>query len=145
MSQSISANELPRVLRLAIVTKTFSDFSTAGLTNDLEILSLPAGGVIRDCYARVTTGFSGGTIATYTISAGIAGSVLKYMIANSAAAAASLIANGTKGTALTTIQTNVESFTAATSIRAYATSTVDTLNHATQGSITFYIAYHDIT
>jgi hypothetical protein len=123
------------------VTKSYSDFSAAGLTKDIEILSLPAGAKIVDVYARVTTVFSGGAIATYTISVGTTG--IEYMIANDVLSApVALIAAGTKGANLTTVgKSNVESFAGVTSIRAYATSTVDTLNNATQGSITFYIEY----
>lgn len=126
------------------ITKLYTHFSDTDMANDIEIFSLPIGAVLVDVFARVTTAFSGGTIATYTISVGIAGTLNKYMLANSVASTGDLTASGTKGTALTTPgQTNVESFTGATSIRAEAITTVDNLNSATQGSIDFYLVYLD--
>lgn len=127
------------------VTKTYTDFSDTDTQKDIEIFSLPTGTAIVDVFSRVTTAFSGGAISAYTISVGIAGTLTKYQIANDAMAAAAYTAVGTKGTGLTTAgATNVESFTAATSIRADANSTTANLNAATQGSIDIYIIYLDI-
>lgn len=113
------------------VTKTFSDLSAASLTNDIEVLSLPAKGVIHAVEIVPTTAFTGGLIATYTISVGIAGNFTKYRGAT----------NVFTGFTLPTPAANIgmESTTVATSIRAQAISTVGLLNAATQGSADIYL------
>ena len=61
---------IPRWLKFTV---TYSDLAIAGLTNDVEIYSLPANAYISSCQIVPTTLFSGGTIATYTISVGKTG------------------------------------------------------------------------
>jgi len=130
------------------VTKEFdyADFATAATTNDIEIFSLPAKASLVDIYAEVTQVFAGGGITAYTISVGIAGSLTKYMLANDVLTATTLHEDNTKkGAALTTAgNSNVESASASTSIRAQATSTTANLDQAATGRITFYITYRDI-
>jgi len=130
------------------VTKAFdeTDFAAAALTNDIEIFSLPAKASLVDIYAEVTQRFLGGSISSYTISVGISGSLTKYMLANDCYTATTMHEDSTKkGTALTTTgNSNVESSSAATSIRAQATSVGDNLDQATGGTIKFYITYRDI-
>lgn len=124
-----------RVMRAVKVTKTFTDFATAGLTNDIEIFSLPAKGVIHTVVQKHTTAFSGGTIASYTTSVGIAGNFTKYSGAFDVFQA---VGNTTfKFDELP----NMENFGAATSIRALATATGDNLDQAAAGSVDFYILY----
>lgn len=124
-----------RVGRWAKFTKTFSDFSTAGLTNDVEVLSLPARGVIQKVVIKHTTAFSGGTIASYTVSVGISGNFTKY-----AAAFDVFQATGDTTFGFNNLQ-NMESFGAATSIRAQATATGDDLDQAAAGSVDIYVLY----
>lgn len=113
------------------ITKTFSDFSIAGLTNDIEIFSLPAKGVIHSVQIIPTTAFSGGIIATYTVSVGIAGNLAKYAVAT----------NVFTGFTLPVISAvpGIESSSGATSIRSQAISTVGNLNAATAGSVDIYL------
>lgn len=115
------------------VTKTHSDFSTAGLTNDISIYALPSKGYIHDVKIIPSTAFSGGTISAYTISVGIAGSLTKYAIATN---------TFTGNTTLTTIHTpliGLESTSGATDIRAQAVSVTGLLNAATAGSADIYL------
>lgn len=127
------------------VNVLFSDLATAGLTNNAAVFSLPAYNSIIDVWAEIKTTFTGGSIATYTISVGYT-SGTELMLANDVKTSAILLTSaGVKGTDLTTVgKTNVYSASSATSIRAYAVSTVDTLDNATTGSIDIYIAYRGI-
>jgi hypothetical protein len=59
-------------------TKTFSDFSLGALTNTITLFTLPAGGIIHFNKIKHSVAFSGGSITSYVISMGIAGSETKY-------------------------------------------------------------------
>lgn len=74
------------------VTKTFTDLSFAGTTNDIEVLSLPAGGVIHAIKLKHSAAFTGGAISAYTLSIGINAALTKYMAAGSAFSAPSATA-----------------------------------------------------
>lgn len=124
-----------RVGRWVKVSRSYTDFSAAALTNDIEIFSLPARGVLQKVVIKHTTAFSGGTIAAYTISAGIAGNFTKY-----AAAFDVFQATGDTTFGFNNLQ-NMENFGAATSIRAQATSVGDNLDQAAAGAVDFYILY----
>lgn len=113
------------------ITKAYTAFSTAGLTNDIEIYSLPAKGVIHSSQIVLTTAMSGGTIASYTLSIGISGNLVKYAAATNAFTGFSL--------AQPSVLAGIESTSSATSIRAAAISTVGLLNAATAGSVDFYL------
>jgi hypothetical protein len=128
----ITAGEVSRWIK---ITKTYSDFSTAGLTNDIEIYSLPAKGIIQSCVIKHTTLFTGGLIATYTASVGINGNLVKYAATLNVLQA---VGNTTFGLGAAIVPT-VENFGAATSIRGSVVSTVGLLNAATQGSVDFYL------
>ncbi len=128
----VIAGEVSRWIK---VTKTYTDFATAGLTNDIEIYSLPAKSVIQGCVIKHTTLFSGGTIATYTASVGILGNLVKYAAAFNVLQA---VSNTTFGLG-TAIVPTVEDFGAVKSIRGSVVSTVGLLNAATQGSVDFYL------
>lgn len=121
------------VPRWVKVTKTFTDFSTAGLTNDIEIFSLPAKSIIISAQLVPTTAFTGGLIATYTVSVGKAGALTKYAIATD-------VFTGFPLPSISGISPlGIESTSGATSIRAQAISTVGNLNAATTGSIDIYL------
>lgn len=128
MSYVSSVSTSPKWIK---ITKVYSDFSTAGLTNDIEIYSLPAKGVIHAVQIYAPTLFSGGTIATYTLSVGINGNLVKYNAAANVFTGATLPA--------VTATTGVESMGSVTSIRAAAISTVGLLSAATAGAVSFYL------
>jgi hypothetical protein len=113
------------------VTKTFSDFSAAAVTNNITIYSLPAKGVIHNVQLVPTVAFSGGLIATYTISVGIAGTLAKYAVATNVFTGFSLPA--------ISVLPGIESTSGATDIKAAAISTVGNLNAAVAGSIDIYL------
>lgn len=126
---------LPNSPKWIKITKSFTDFSAAGLTNDIEIFSLPAGGVVHSAIMKHTTAFTGGTIATYTVSVGITGNLVKYGAVFNVKQA---VGSTTFGLG-TSIVPTVEDFGAVTSVRAAATSTVGLLNAASAGSMDFYL------
>lgn len=113
------------------ITKTYSDFSTAGLTNSITIYTLPAGGVIHAVQMNASTKFSGGLIATYTISVGKAGTNAKYAIATNVFTGATL--------PVISVLPAVESIGSTTAITATAISTIGNLNTATAGSVDIWL------
>lgn len=113
------------------VTKLFSDFSTAGLTNSISIYTLPAKGIVHAVQMVINTAFSGGIIATYTISVGISGTLAKYAVATNVFTAAPL--------PVISVLPFIESASATTDIKATAISTVGNLNVAVAGSVDIYI------
>lgn len=115
------------------VNKIFSNFSIAGVTNDISIYTLPIKGYIHDVKIVPTTAFSGGIIATYTISVGIAGSLAKYAIATNT------FTGNTTATAIHAPLVGLESTSGTTDIRAQAISTVGNLNAAVAGSVDIYL------
>ena len=111
----------------------YTDFSTAGLTNNITCYTLIPGEFIHDIKIVPTEDFAGGLIATYTISIGIAGSLLKYSTANNVF---------TGNTTTTTVHTPIagfESLVSSIELKASAISTVGNLNAATNGAITLYL------
>lgn len=115
------------------VTKAYSAFSTAGLTNDISIYTLPIKGYIHDVKIVPTTAFSGGLISAYTVSVGIGGALTKYAIATN---------TFTGNTTVSTIHTplpGLESTSGTTDIRAQAVSVTGLLNAATAGSVDIYL------
>jgi len=119
---------------IKIATKTFTDFSTAGATNTIASgYSLPAKSIVTGCQVIATTLFSGGTVASYTVSVGIGsgGSIAKYAIATNVFTGATLAAPN--------VLPGIESTSAAVSITLTATATVGLLNAATAGSVDIYL------
>ena len=121
----------PSDLKWVKITKTFSDFSTASVTNAITIYSLSSKQLIHSTQIVVTTTFSGGTIATYTISIGTGGNATKYSAATNVFTGASLPAISTSA--------GLESTSGATNILATAISTIGNLSAATQGSVDIYL------
>lgn len=109
----------------------YTDFSAAATTNNVEIYSLAAGSIIHAVIVRTTTPFTGGAISAYTLSVGITGTATKY------SAAADVFA-GTQEDQLASALIP-ESWTAATSIKGFATSTTANLSAATAGAATIYL------
>lgn len=113
------------------ITKLYSDFSAASLTNDIEIFQLVPKGVIHACVINNNTNFTGGLVASSTLSVGISTLLTKYATASSVF--------GGVGLAGTFNNIGSESLTTPTSIRAAMVTTVGLINTLTAGSVTFYI------
>lgn len=114
-------------------TKAYTDLSTAGLTNDIELFQLSAKQMIHQVVIKQSTAFSGGLIATYTASVGIVGNLVKYGAAFDVKQATGATVFGAN------ILQGVENFSTATSIRLVAVSTVGLLNAATAGSVDIWV------
>jgi hypothetical protein len=123
---------LPSSLQWIKITKTYTDFSTAGLTNTISIYTLPAKGVVHGVQLNPSVAFSGGLIATYTISVGITGNNVKYQAATNVFTGASFTVN-------TSALMFVENIGGTTTINATAISTVGNLNAATAGSVDIWL------
>jgi hypothetical protein len=118
------------------ITKTFSDFSTAGLSSTVTIYTLPAKCVILSVMMKHNTAFAGGSIATYTVSVGRTG-VLQDFITNSNVKQAPSSTLSFKP--LTAMIPTVYDFSATTDVVASAISTIGNLNTATAGSLDIYL------
>lgn len=120
------------------VTKAYSDFSAASPTNNIEIFSLPAQGVVHAAIMQHTASFTGGGIVTYTISVGYTGQVINYIAADDVFIAPGAIRmdDGNHGGGSLP---RFVSWASTTSIRAYATSGGANLNAATAGSVSFWL------
>lgn len=117
-------------------TVLYSALATAGVTNNIELFSLPAKTVVEKVIIKTSIAFLGGLIATYTLSVGIAGTLAKYIAAfdvNQAVGATVF------GFSAATVASTPENFSSATSVKVAAISTVGNLDAATQGSVDIYV------
>lgn len=115
------------------ITKSYTDFATAGVTNNITIYTLPIKGYIHDVKIVPTTAMSGGLIATYTMSVGIAGVLAKYALATD------VFTGNVTTVAPHAPIAGLESTSGTTAIKAAAISTVGNLNAAVAGSVDFYL------
>lgn len=121
---------MPTVAHWIKITKAYTDFSTAGLSNTITITTLPARSVVNSTVVNPTVAFTGGLIAGYTVSVGIATTV-DLMPASSIFTtvtnpiASNLASAGTIGSTQ--------------AVTATATSVTGLLNAATAGSVDIYL------
>lgn len=120
----------PNCLKWVKITKTYSDFAIAGLTNNVSIYTLATHEMIHSVIINPTTSFQGGTIATYTISIGIPSPLN---------ATAYLGATSVLGGTITANNPTLSLSLNNNAVSAYAISTIGNLNAATQGSVDFYL------
>lgn len=107
----------------------FTAFQTAALTKTNTLFSLIAGGIVHAVKIKHSASFTGGAIASCTMSVGIAGTVDKY-------ASAFDVFQAVSGTAFELSDAlGSESHTAATNITITATSTVANLAALTTGTV----------
>lgn len=126
---------LPYAPQWIKVTKLYTDFAAASLTNDISIYTLPIKGYIHDVKIVPTTAFSGGVISAATISVGKAGALTKYAIATD-----TFTGNVTLS-AIHTPLVGMESTSGTTDIRAaiVVVGVAQTLNNLTAGSVDIYL------
>ena len=67
--------------RVQKVTLAHTALQTAGLTNNITLLTLAPNELIKSITMKHSTAFAGGLIASYTLSIGIAGNLTKYLTA----------------------------------------------------------------
>jgi hypothetical protein len=126
----------PAVPRWTKITKAATDFTASAGTEDIEVFSLPAKGVIHEVVQKHTTAFSGGSLSALTTSIGISGSFTKY-----AATFDVFQATGDTVFQHTDSTGDMENFGSTTSIRIQAVATDDTLDNVNTGSVDVYILY----
>lgn len=114
-------------------TVAYTDLSTAGVTNNITLFTLPIKGYIHDVKIVPTTAFSGGLIATYTLSVGIAGNLAKY------AAIVDVFTGNITSNLIHTPLAGLESTSGTTAIKVSAISTVANLSSATAGSADIFV------
>lgn len=117
-------------------TVTYTDMSFAGLTNDITLFTLPLKTLIHKVIIKQSTAFAGSTIASYTLSVGIVGTLAKYIAAYDVFAA---VAATTFGVAATTINAQPENFTAGVAIRVAAIAVGANLSAATAGAADIWV------
>lgn len=115
--------------RIAI-TKTFSDVAAAALTNEINLITLPANSQVLTAGAVVNT--PGDSVATLTFSIG-------FLVLNPTAL---MDAQDGLAPAATPYTGNGSTFiNGAVTVTTTFTSTIANLDTMTQGSWTFYISY----
>lgn len=129
-----TASEIRTFATWSAYSFTHTQFQTAGLTNDIEVVSLPLKTVVHAAILRPTTAFAG--TATYTLSVGITGSLAKYIAASDVKAA---VTNTLFYLVGASFVPGPENFGAATSVRIAATSTVQNLDQSSAGAATVYL------
>jgi hypothetical protein len=71
--KSVTLSALPILLKVAKIAITHTQFQTAALTNTITLTTLPAGAIVIGTRLKVSTIFTGGTIANYFLSIGLIG------------------------------------------------------------------------
>ncbi len=112
-----------------------SAFTAAAVTENIELFSLPAKGIIHSVIIKHTTSFTGGGLTGFTLSLGIAGSLAKYATAFDVYQATGATATQASNSL------DVENFSSATSIRLAAEGTNANVNAATAGSVDVYVLW----
>jgi len=118
--------------------KTHTNFQTAGLTNDIELVSAPALTQIDGFAIKHSEAFAGTSITAYTISIGIAGELAKYVPAFDVFQA---IGNQT-GALVAAF--SIENFGAAVSIRAAAIAVGANLDQSTAGKVDLFYKFSQL-
>lgn len=115
-------------------TKTYTDLAAAATTNSITLTTLPARGIVHDCYVNHTVQFAGPGITGYTVTVGISGSLSKYQSSYTVSAAVP-----TSGPFTTiSIARVMESGFATTDILLTGGAPVN-LDNATAGSVDVYL------
>lgn len=127
-------NSVPRWVK---VTKTFTDFSTAGTGKTLTVYTLPTGGVLHAIKAKATAAFAGGAITTYTISGGQTGNTTAILGSFNVHTVPAFSANSLTNASLCYQELYPGGGDGV--ITATAISTGANLNAATTGSIDFFL------
>jgi len=74
--QNPASLAVPRWIQTSAQATAFT--ATPGTTEDIEIFSLPAGGIIHGVKIKHPIAFSGGGASSFTVSVGIVGNLTKY-------------------------------------------------------------------
>lgn len=135
MSDTLFENRIPQAPKWIKVTKSYTNFATAALINDISIYTLTAKQYIHDIKIVPTTAFSGGVVSSATMSVGITGALTKYAIATN------IFTGNTTTNLVHAPLAGLESTSGSTDIRGsiVIVGVAMTLNDLTAGSVDFYL------
>ena len=134
MTLSMASDALLTMSAWTKYTVTAAQLAAASLTNDIELFQLPAKGVIHKVIVKHTTAFAG--TLTYNLSVGVSGNLTKFVGLFDVKQVVSGLLFALGGTS---VNLSPENFSAATSVRVSAVSTVNFLSQATQGAADVYV------
>ena len=112
---------------------TYDEFSTAGLTNDVEITSLAAKGIVEQAVIKSTTLFAGSGITDLSASLGVTGSLDLYLPSYD------LLAAVGDTNFQQAIVDQLHNFGSATSIRIQLTAVGANLDQLSAGGVDVYL------
>ena len=119
----------PSFARWTKYTIAATDFTAAAATEDIEIFTLPIRGTIHRVVLKHSVAFSGGSLASMTVSVGVTGSLSKYAVPFDVFQAPSDTTFGFNNLP------GMENFGATFSVRAEAIAGGDTLDNVSTGSL----------
>lgn len=120
----------PRWVKYTVLAAAFT---AASATEDVELFSLVAGGIIQGVKIKHITPFTGGTLSAFTLSVGIVGNLNKY------ASAFDVFQAAADNTFQISNLIASEDHGSVTSIRVEATATDDTVDNATAGTAEIWV------
>jgi hypothetical protein len=126
----VDSTNYPTWKRISI---DYSLFTAGALTESITIYTLAANEFIHDARIVPVTDFSGGAIASYTISVGITGDLTKWR------GNRSVFTGNTTATLAEGASGGMGSFSVTTDVKATAITTVGNLNVATAGDGYIYL------
>lgn len=127
---NLDSSNIPSWKRFSV---NYADFSAGALTESITLCTIEAKEFIHDARIVPTTDFSGGAIATYTLSIGITGDLTKWR------GNRSVFTGNTTGTLAEGASGGLGSYTTTTDVKVTAITTVGNLNVATQGEAYIYL------
>jgi hypothetical protein len=116
-------------------TVTHTGLQAAAFTNDVELFSLPAKGVILGVILKHSVAFAGAGITAYILSLGVAGELDSYLVAQDVFQAVGNTVFGQE------VAFSLENAGAVTSIRLAATSTGAHLDQTSAGSVDIWVLW----
>lgn len=122
----------PTMMKLTV---PFTSFETSGFSTTVPVVTLPPKSVVMGAIMKHTQPFSGGIIATCTLSLGVTGNLIKYCPAYNCMAPVSDTAFG----ALSSPILDLQGFTTGPTVVATCVTTVANTLALTQGSVDIYI------
>lgn len=116
------------------VTKTFADFSTAGITNTITLRALGVKEYVKDVIVKHSAAFTGGAISNYLISVGVTSSSTFYVTSFTVFAAPTDL-----GYTSVSLTQSVFTWTSGTNVTIKADSVGANLNAAVAGSVDVWL------
>lgn len=129
--QTVASLTLGPIRQWGYVDVTFSDLAAAATTNTITLTVQGAGVAFFVGFAKVTTRFQGGAIATYAIDVGYAATPTTFVASYNVGS----VVSGTNFSAMQFPASPIKDFSTTTNIQIKATSTGAFLNAATQGVV----------